>query len=255
MAGTDLYLYGVVRSDRPLPSALGGVGSPPEQLRLVSAGSTAAVVSAAPPGLRARRRDLLAHRDLLLALADGGLPVLPMRFGSVAPDEETVRKELVAAESSHLESLERVAGRHELNVKAAVTEDGMAMLLREDPHVRRLRDEVRRSPGYDASIRLGEAVAAGLQDRARRAAGEVMGDLAVLAVESAEGPVPAVHDSVRSTSFLVDAERQDAFRAAAERLATRHREALVLRVTGPLPCYSFVSETASSGRRAAAEAV
>jgi len=250
MAETDVYLYGVVRADRRLPAALGGVGSPPEELRLVAARSTAAVVSAVPPALRARRRDLLAHQDLLLALASGGRPVLPMRFGSVAPDERTIRDQLAAAESSHLESLERVAGRHEMNVKAAVAEDGLAALVREDPQVRRLRDELRRRPGYEANIRLGEAVAAGLDRRARHAAREVMDDLAALAVESAEGPATA--DCVRSTSFLVDAKRQDAFHAAAERLATRHRDALVLKVTGPLPCYSFVAEETVAAASASA---
>ncbi|THA26067.1 GvpL/GvpF family gas vesicle protein [Streptomyces sp. RKND-216] len=242
MDGTGLYLYGVVRPGRRLPAALCGVGAPPGELRLVTARSTAAVVSDAPAGLRARRRDLPAHWDLLLALASGGRPVLPMGFGSVAPDEQTVRERLAAAEPWHLESLERVAGRLELNVKAAVSDDGLEALMREDPQVRRLRDELHRDPGYVASIRLGETVAAGLGRRARHAAREVMDDLAALAVASAEGP--AAPDSVRSTSFLVDARRQDAFRAVAERLAARHRDAVVLRVSGPLPCYSFVTREA-----------
>lgn len=239
MGEADLYLYGVVHAGRRLPAALGGVGSPPEELRLVTVGATAAVISAAPAGLRARRRDLLAHQDLLLALAAGGRPVLPMRFGSVAPDEQTVRDQLAASAAVHRESLERVAGRFEMNVQADVAEDGLTALLREDAQVRRLRDEVRRRPGYEANLRLGEAVAAGLDRRARHAAREVMDDLAALAVESADCPAGA--GCVRSTSFLVDAKRQDAFRAAADRLAVRHQVALGLKLTGPLPCYSFVA--------------
>ncbi len=238
MTDTDVYLYGIVPAGRRLPDGLDGVGSPPESLRLLTVGATSAVVSAAPAGLRARRRDLMAHQDLLLTLA-ADAPVLPMRFGSVAPDEGTVLEQLTAAEGPHLEALERVTGRHELNVKAAVVEDGMAALVREDPQVRRLRDTARRRPGYEASLRLGEAVAAGLDRRARQAAREVMAGLSALAVETAEGP--EAPDSVRSTSFLVEADAQDAFRAGAELLATRHREAVQLRLTGPLPCYSFVA--------------
>ncbi|EST32188.1 hypothetical protein N566_20215 [Streptomycetaceae bacterium MP113-05] len=216
MGDTDLYLYGVVHAGRRLPAALGGVGSPPGELRLVTTGAIAAVVSAAPAVLHARRRDLLAHRDLLLALAAAGRPVLPMRFGSVAPDEATVRQQLAASAAAHRESLERVAGRFEMNVRVDVAQDGAA------------------------DVRLGESVAAGLNRRARHAAREVTDDLAALAVESAG--CPAGNDCVRSTSFLVDAKRQDAFRAAADRLAARHQGAVVLRVTGPLPCYSFVTE-------------
>lgn len=244
MTGTDLYLYGIVRAGHRLPEGAGGVGRPPETLRLVTAGATSAVVSPAPSGLRARRRDLLAHQDLLLALAGDG-PVLPMRFGSVAADEETVTEQLNTAEDTHLRALELVEGRRELNVKASVAEDGLAALVREDPQVRRLRDAVRRRPGYEASIRLGEAVAAGLERRARQAAREVRADLSAFAVETADGPEAG--DCVRSTSFLVDADAQDAFTAAAERLATRHREAVQLRITGPLPCYSFVGTESAAG--------
>jgi hypothetical protein len=248
MTDTDLYLYGIVRAGRRLPDGLGGVGAPPESLRLLTAGATSAVVSTAPSGLRARRRDLLAHQDLLLALAEDG-PVLPMRFGSLAPDDDTVREQLTAGERDHLASLERVTGRHELNVKASVSEDGLAALVREDPQVRRLREAVRRRPGYEASVRLGEAVAAGLDHRARLAAREVLEDLAALAEETEEGPEAA--DCVRSTSFLVAAEAVERFRAAAERLATRHREAVQLRLTGPLPCYSFVATEAAATAGAA----
>lgn len=238
MTDTDLYLYGVVRAGHRLPDGLTGVGRPPGTPWLLTAGATSAVVSAAPDDLRARRRDLLAHQDLLLALAREG-PVLPMRFASVAPGGATVREQLAACEDDHVEALERVAGRHELNVKASVAEEGMAALVREDPRVRRLREAVRRGPGYEANIRLGEAVAAGLERRARQAAAEVVADLSVLAVEALDGPEAG--DCVRSTSFLVDESAQAAFRTAAEQLANRHRASVRLRVTGPLPCYSFVA--------------
>lgn len=244
MTDTDLYLYGIVGTGRRLPDGLAGVGRPPETLRLLPCGATSAVVSAAPDGLRARRRDLMAHQDLLLALAEDG-PVLPMRFGSVAPGEEAVRQQLAAEEDSHLRALERVAGRHELNVKVSVAEDGLAALVREDAQVRRLRDAVRRRPAYEANIRLGEAVAAGLERRARQAATEVAADLSPLAAETADGPEAG--DCVRSTSFLVDADAQAAFRTAVERLANRHRDAARLRITGPLPCYSFVSPEQAAG--------
>lgn len=249
MTDTDLYLYGVVRTGHRLPDALAGVGRPPETLRLLACGATSAVVSAAPDGLRARRRDLLAHQEVLLALAAGG-PVLPMRFGSVAPGEDTVREQLTAAEDGHLRALERIAGRRELNVKVSVTEDGLGALLREDAQVRRLREAVRRRPGYEANVRLGEAVAAGLERRARQAAADVAAELSALASGTADGP--ATGDCVRSTSFLVDAEATDTFRAAVERLAHRHREAAVLRLTGPLPCYSFVAAEPAVGAGAPA---
>ncbi|MGO4754130.1 GvpL/GvpF family gas vesicle protein, partial [Streptomyces sp. 2MCAF27] len=101
MAAQGVYVYGVVRAAHPVPPGRTGVGADPAPVRTLRAGELAAVVSDAPPGLRAKRRDLLAHQDLALSLAADG-PVLPMRFGMIAPDEEAVRSQLAASERAHL---------------------------------------------------------------------------------------------------------------------------------------------------------
>lgn len=238
MAPTDLYVYGIIRSGQRLPAARCGLGTPPAALRLVPAGMIAAVVSAASDSLRARRRDLLAHQDLLLELSADG-PVLPMRFGMVASGESTVRDELAAAEQAHVNALDRCEGRIELNVKALPVEDSLAAVVREDGTVRRLRDQLRQRPGYEASLRLGEAVAAALTARATAAATAVHAELLPLAVESQAGP--DVTGCVRNTSFLVGRETEGGFRDTLDRLARLHRGSVELRLTGPLPCYSFVA--------------
>lgn len=237
MSAPGLYVYGVVRAGRALPAGRRGVGDPPGPLRLIGHGGIAAVVSPAPPGLRARRRDLMAHQELLLDLAADG-PVLPMRFGMVAPDEDTVLRDLAAGERERSAALTRLDGRCELNLKASPVEGGLAALLREDERVRRLRDEVRGRPSYQGSLRLGESVAAGLARRAKTATDQVLHACAPLAEQRVEGP--EVQGCVRNVSFLVGRDHEAPFRAAVERLAAEHRDAVELRLTGPLPCYSFV---------------
>ena len=236
MNEAGVYTYGVIPDGVPLPADRHGVGAPPAPLRLIPSGRIAVVVSDAPANLRARRRDLLAHQELLLALAALG-PVVPMRFGMVSPDEETLLRDLAGAEAETTALLDHLAGRCEMNVKIATVEDGLASLLRENEPLRRLRDQALARPGYEASLRLGEAVSAGLTRRATEAAEHAVRVLAPLAVETAEGPASA--ESVRNTSFLVAHEELPAFRAAAERLAARERLRMELRLTGPLPCYSF----------------
>ncbi|NED13081.1 GvpL/GvpF family gas vesicle protein, partial [Streptomyces sp. SID9124] len=161
MTANGVYVYAITRAGTALPEGQGGVGSPPARLRSVRQGRLAAVVSDAPPDLRARRRDLLAHQDLLMRLMDEG-PVLPMRFGMVAPGEDAVLRQLAADESGHTAALKRLAGCHEINLKALAAEDALADVVAEDATVRKLRDAARRRPGYEASLRLGEAVAAAL---------------------------------------------------------------------------------------------
>jgi Gas vesicle synthesis protein GvpL/GvpF len=233
-----LYIYGVVRGTGPFPRDLRGVGDPPGDVRRLAAGTVAAAVGPAPPRLRARRRDLQAHQDVLLALGEAG-PVLPMRFGVVADDEETVRTRLGAAGDAYPAALDRVAGRVEMNVRATPVDHGLDQIVRQDAQVRRLREEARRRPGYEVNVRLGEAVAAAVARRAARAAGEVMAELAASGHEVSHGPEQA--GWVLNASFLVPVDGVAAFRAAVDRLAARHGGSAALQLTGPLPCYSFAT--------------
>ncbi|MEU5036189.1 GvpL/GvpF family gas vesicle protein [Streptomyces sp. G9] len=239
-----LYVYAVVRRGSALPEGAAGVGDQPATLRTVDTGKVAAVVSDAPARLRARRRDLLAHQDLLMGLAERG-PVLPMRFGVVAPNEDALLAQLTAAEARHLATLGRLDGHVEVNVKALPAPDSLARVVKEDAAVRRLREEARRRPGYEASVRLGEAVATALAQRAAEAGREVMRELAPLAREAAKGP--DVQGCTLNTSFLVPRDHSEQFRAAAERLAEERRNHVDIRFAGPLPCYSFVGESGAGG--------
>lgn len=235
--GGSLYVYAVVPAGTRLPVGAAGVGDPPAAPYTLREGALDAVVSAAPARLRARRRDLMAHQNLLTALAESG-PVLPMRFGAVAPDEDALRTQLGAAEAEHLATLERLAGHVEINVKALPADDALAALVAGEPTVRRLRDAARRRPGYEADVRLGEAVAAALARRAADAGRQALHGLASMARAVTTGP--DVPGCALNVSFLVARSDTERFRAAAERFAAAHRDHVELRLAGPLPCYSFV---------------
>ncbi|MFE3265559.1 GvpL/GvpF family gas vesicle protein [Streptomyces sp. NPDC059215] len=238
MTADGVYVYAITAAEMPLPTDARGVGNPAADLRTIRQGGIAAVVSDAPANLRARRRDLLAHQELLLSLTDRG-PVLPMRFGMVAPDEKTVRGQLAARETDHMAVLEHLTDAVEVNLKALPAQNALASLVAEDKAVRRLRDEARRRPGYEANVRLGEAVATALRSRAAEAGRRVLRELTPKARATAPGP--DVQGCVLNVSFLVDRNNSDEFMSAAEKFAKYHDERVELRLAGPLPCYSFVS--------------
>lgn len=240
MRDVSRYVYAIVGASHPLPSEARGVGVPPSPVEALAVGELSAVIGPVPPDLRARRRDLLAHQALLMALAAGG-PVLPMRFGTVAADEEALRARLADESAGYLAALARLDGRVEMNVKGLPVQDStvaLAAVVRADEQVRRLREEARRAPRYELSVRLGEAVAAGLARRAAEAADEARRRLGALAERVTEGHASAGH--ALNASFLLPAGDADRFRAAAEAFAAAARDRIALTVTGPLPCYSFV---------------
>ncbi|MEU6647780.1 GvpL/GvpF family gas vesicle protein, partial [Saccharomonospora sp. NPDC046836] len=205
----------------------------------------AAGVGDAPPGLRARRRDLTAHQELLGALAADG-PVLPMRFGVVLPDEAVLLDQLATRRSAYERALERVGGRVEMNVKAMPPqgEAALARLLAEEPGLRAMRDRGLRRPGYEASVRLGQAVSDALERRATLAAARVRRGLVPLAAQWCDGP--QVEGCVLNVSLLLDRDAEAALRAEADRLAAALAGRAELLLTGPLPCYSFVPAEAAA---------
>ncbi|MBO8194046.1 GvpL/GvpF family gas vesicle protein [Streptomyces oryzae] len=255
MDSSRVYVYGIVHAGRSLPPDVRGVGRPAAAVRLLPVGELAAVVSDVPDDLRARRRDLMAHQELLTRLG-AGAPVLPMRFGMVAEDAATVRQAVEAAAATHLAALERLRDRTEMNLKATPAQSGIEALVRADAGVRRLLADVRRTPSYEGNVRLGQAVAEGLARRATEAVEEALPRLSALADGFVRGP--DVPGCVLNGSFLVPNAAQERFRAEVERYAAGCAERVELRLTGPLPCYSFVpqdgAEPGTPARTSAAHA-
>ncbi len=96
------------------------MGDPPSELRTVSTDRLTAVVSDAPPGLRAKRRDVMAHQNVLEALMVSGA-TLPMRFGLVGPGDDEVTAALEREADAYEERLAELDGRVEYNLKASGT--------------------------------------------------------------------------------------------------------------------------------------
>lgn len=247
------YVYGIAASSHPaLPKDMGGVGDPARPVRILTEGELAAIVSDAPEGLRPKRKDLLAHQTVLSEAGAGGV-VLPMRFGSVAPDDAAVTEVLAERAEHYLERLRALDGRDEYNVKASHNEEAVLhRVMSESPEIRALAEANRQAGGgnYEQRLQLGETVAAAVQ----RQEAEDSVDLrhALEAVAEAVSAGPESTGWLANVSFLVDHGAAETFLAAVEDVRKSHPH-LDVRVNGPLPPYSFVepgpSEPAETGPR------
>ncbi|WP_274028465.1 GvpL/GvpF family gas vesicle protein [Streptomyces sp. MMBL 11-1] len=233
------YIYAITGADHPLfLNGLHGVGDPPSALRTLRTERLAAVVSDAPSGLRAKRRDVMAHQGVLESLMTGGA-TLPMRFGLVGPGDDEVTAALEREADAYQERLAELDGRVEYNLKAGRDEDDLLReIMTDSPDLRELNERTRSGGGHDDRVALGELVAREVTARHQREAEDVAARLADVAARSSHAePAP---QQFLNLSFLVSRAETDAFVAAVRREAEQRGDAYTFTLTGPLPPYSFV---------------
>jgi Gas vesicle synthesis protein GvpL/GvpF len=240
------YVYGIVRSLPSGPAQLPAVGDSAAQIRTIPSARCVAVVSdAADAFVDATADDLQAHSDVLQELLGSTNALVPLRFGTVYPDDETVVRELLEPSGGELDALlQLVENRVEARLKAFYVEDAiLGEIVAEQPQVAELHRRTRALTAdatYYDRIRLGELVAAALSAKGQRDAEWILSRLVPLAVDHRLEDEP--HEwSLPTMSFLLERPGFETFQAALAALAEETEQRLQLRCIAPLPPYSFVS--------------
>jgi Gas vesicle synthesis protein GvpL/GvpF len=248
LPATALYCYGItaVTAAKAQPGA--GLGG--EAVGTVHCGELAALVSGVPPGtVRARRRDLMTHFDVLGEAFEHGT-VLPLRFGIVFDDGRALVDEFLCPRHDELARLLReLEGLVELRVTAHYREDAiLGEAVRENPRIGRLREATRgRAAGHPVMLELGELVSAEVQARTARDARALLERLRPLVRRYELDEEPIAYQLLRA-SFLVERKRVKTFDRALEKFASENPGRVDVKLVGPLPPHSFV-ELSHGGRR------
>jgi hypothetical protein len=182
---------------------------------------------------------------VLNEIADGH-PVLPIRFGSVLDSKSSVVEELLRPRQEHFESLlERVAGKHQFNVRARYVLDRvLAEVVASEPEVAGLREQTRDLPEdatHYARIRLGERVSRAVEVRRERDGHAILERLAAHVHGYVVKDVSGM-DSIAEFSFVVTDDERAGFEAEAESLARDMDGLARVSLVGPMALYDFVPE-------------
>src|SRR5689334_21916862 len=183
----ERYVYGVTRSGGA--AELSGEGIEGRPVTRLERGRVAALVSEAPDGdVVANRRNLLAHTRVLQQVVESEC-VLPMQFGVVMPSESAVADDLLGAHEEDLcERLDMFDGLVEVELKVACPEDALLRsVLAERQDLVAMRDRMRGQPAeatYFERLRLGELVAAAVEEMRDTARDHVVGRLERAAVDT-----------------------------------------------------------------------
>lgn len=177
---------------------------------------TAFVSRGAPAAIAPAPAALRRHDAVVRALMEVGA-VLPMRFGTLAPDRRVLREALAGRESELVAALDRVRGRVEVGVRA-VWSPGAA-----EPAA--------------ASGREFMLAKLGRREAARQVADGVHRPLAELAADATCTLLPRA-DTALTAAYLVEREHAEEFERRAEELGSSQAD-VELVCTGPWPPYGF----------------
>jgi len=240
---TGLYVYGIVedRAGR-VPDGLAGVED--ARVELLPHDGVAAVVGRIhverPPG---RRADLMAHSRVVEALDDRG-PVVPVQFGSVLADEDSVIGDLLEPDAEQWRGLlKALTDRRQFNLRCTYNEAAVLQeVMTEDPEVAALSARTRALPEdvtYAERVRLGERVARGVEGKRAQDSALVLDLVLPHAVSYSLRDRGGV-DHLLDVAFLVGDDRRAAFEDALEQLAEAMHERARFQLVGPVPPYDFV---------------
>jgi hypothetical protein len=241
---TGYYVYAVVPADQPLPDALRGLDDAPVELVELEgiAAAVGVITLERPPG---RRADLMAHSAVIDALAASGT-VVPVQFGSVLADRESVVEDLLGDQHDHYaDLLTALAGTVQLNLRAIYREEqALAEVVMADPGIARLRERTRDLPPgtmHPDLVRLGEEVSRAME---RKRAEDTDGLLPLVVDHAVDHRLRALGDMnhVFDVALLVERDRVEALEERLEEVAEVVHERIRLQLTGPFAAYDFVED-------------
>lgn len=250
-SGKAIYVYGIVPGDVEAQDNARGIGDPPANVEVIHAGGIAALVSPIPNDRTlGTPEDLQAHAQLLDGTA-AVAPVLPLKFGAIMTDEESVASELLGQHREEFaQALKALEGQAEYIVKGRYDEEAfLTRLLSENEQAQALRDDVRNKPedaSRDSRMALGELIGNAIEQQRQTDTQAVVEQLKEVArqvnVREPTHEWDAVHVAV-----LAEVERQSDVEAVLEKLNEDWAGEVRLRLLGPLAAYDFVVTTAPGG--------
>ena len=242
---TSRYLYAVIRGAAPRTFEAKGIGARGDTVYTITNGKLSAVVSLTPPvEYENTRRNMMAHQ-LVLEEVMRSADLLPVRFGTVAPDDATIITRLLDLRGEELDHmLEQMRDRVELGLKAS-WQEGVVFkeILEDNLAILKLRDSlVGRTPekSHFDRMKLGEMIAKAMADK--RQADELMVlDRVRAFVHKTKLNKPIGDEMVLNAAFLVERAQEPALDAAIKQMDAEIGHRLKFRYVGPVPPYNFVN--------------
>lgn len=245
---TDTYIHAIIPCGERLIFDIVGADDPYDEVYSIPHHHLAAVVSPSPlTDYRGLQRNeaahyLVAHQRIVEALMQDG-SILPVKFGTVLPDEDSVRHFLAQGESLFQTILERFAQQVQLEVIVLWNLREVFQEIGQMEPIAQFKARLAARPPEETQgerIAIGQLVKALLDKRRDALRDCLLPPLREVALDLIVNPL--MDDSmVANVALLLDEAGQKALEQRLEGLDQTFEGRLTLRCVGPLPPYSFAT--------------
>jgi hypothetical protein len=238
------YIYCIIGSSEPRSFGPLGIGGRGDSLHAVVVDDVAAVVSDAPlTRYRVSRENTLAHQKAIEAVMCEQ-PVLPVRFATIAEDEEKVRRILQAEYDSFKQLLAKVSDKVELGLKAIFVEDIVyGRILAKYENIRTIKERLATLPPdrtHYERMRIGKMVEEALQAEKQLVADDILSTLSPFAAEVKTNDTYGELMILNAAFFVPKCQEAD-FDRQVQGLGEKYAGNVQFKYVGTMPPFNFVN--------------
>ncbi|WP_392535982.1 GvpL/GvpF family gas vesicle protein [Nostoc sp. C117] len=236
-----LYVYGIFLEPIPETVPLKGLDSQPVYSQVID-GFTFLYSEAQQEKYLASRRNLINHEKVLeQAMQAGFRTLLPLRFGLVVKNWETVVTQLLQPYKEQLQQLfQKLAGRREVSVKIFWdSKSELQALMESHQDLKQKRDQMEgKALSMEEVIHIGQLIETNLASRKESIIQVFFDELKPLADEIIEND-PMTEDMIYNAAFLIPWEQESIFSEQVEAIDQKFGERLRIRYNNFTAPYTF----------------
>jgi Gas vesicle synthesis protein GvpL/GvpF len=238
----SLYLYGIFPAAAMPDLQLEGLDRQPVQQQEID-GFTFLYSEALQGRYLASRKNLLGHERVLeQAMQQGYRTLLPLQFGLVITDWETVQQQLILPKGETLKQLFcKLEGHREVGVKVLWEGDReLETLLQENDSLRSERDRLEgKALSMDQIVKIGQAIEQEMSDRKQSIINVFQNKLDPFAVETIENDL-LTEAMIYNAAYLIQWDSETEFGEQVEQLDRHFDQRLRIRYNNFTAPFNFV---------------
>ncbi|MDD5773133.1 MAG: GvpL/GvpF family gas vesicle protein [bacterium] len=244
------YIYCMIQGSKSKSFGHFGIGGRGDELYSICFKDISAVVSNSPiTKYPVSRENMISHEKAIEEVMKEHT-VLPVRFCTIAEDEEGINKILSKEYDKFKNLLEKFIGKRELGLKAIFKEDIIyGKILEKYQDIRTLKEKlVNLAPEktYYKQVEIGRMVEEALQKEKEICKDDIFNTLLPLCCDSKVNNTYG-ELMIINAAFLVDKSKEAEFDLKVQQLDKRYGSEIKFKYVGTLPPFNFINLVIETG--------